>query len=69
MKQLLKIDGMHCENCVHAIKEVLQHIDGVKSVRVDLAKGRAEVEWNAQDRSVDILCQAIEEIGFDASVI
>ena len=37
----VKIKGMSCNHCVMAVTKALKEIDGVKDVRVDLAKGEA----------------------------
>lgn len=47
---MLKVEGMHCQNCVKAVKEALEALPGAKGVEVNLEKG--EVTW--------------EDMGFDA---
>jgi len=37
----VKIKGISCNHCVMAVTKALKEIDGVKDVRVDLAKGEA----------------------------
>ena len=44
MKQSYQIRGMYCPNCEKRITIALLKLDGVKSVRVDYASGRAEIE-------------------------
>ncbi|MBP5685418.1 MAG: heavy-metal-associated domain-containing protein, partial [Candidatus Methanomethylophilaceae archaeon] len=41
----LVIEGMKCEKCQARTKAALEGIDGVSSVDVDLAKGKATVEY------------------------
>lgn len=60
----LKVDGMHCQNCVKAVKEAVSALPGAKGVEVSLEKG--EVTWEAMGVDTDKVIEAIEDIGFDA---
>lgn len=40
----LKVTGMTCDHCVHAVKGALEGLEGVRTARVDLQAGRATVE-------------------------
>ena len=35
----LKVDGMHCQNCVKAVTEAVSALPGAKGVQVSLEKG------------------------------
>ena len=59
----IKIDGMHCMNCVAAVKRELEALEGVSKVDVSLEEAQAIVE--AEGVSDDALQAAIEDIGFD----
>lgn len=61
----LKVDGMHCQNCVKAVKEAVRALPGAKGVEVSLEKG--EVTWEEMGVSIEEVKAAIEDIGFDAS--
>ena len=61
----LKVDGMHCQNCVKAVKEAVSALPGAKGVEVSLEKG--EVTWQEMGASIEEVKTAIEDIGFDAS--
>jgi Cu+-exporting ATPase len=60
----LPVEGMTCDHCVTTVRRALEGIDGVRSAKVDLAAGRAEVE--AMPGTVDVgrLKDAIEEVGY-----
>lgn len=60
----LKVDGMHCQNCVKAVKEAVSALPGAKGVEVSLEKG--EVTWEEMGVDTDKVIEAIEDIGFDA---
>jgi copper chaperone CopZ len=59
----IKIEGMHCPNCVAAVKRELEALEGVSKVDVSLEEAQAIVE--AEGVSDDALQAAIEDIGFD----
>ena len=61
----LKVEGMHCQNCVKAVTEAVSALPGAKGVVVSLEKG--EVTWEAMDVSIEEVKAAIEDIGFAAS--
>lgn len=65
----LQLDGLTCEGCVASVTKALQQINGVKSLAVDLACQQADVLYNPEQTSVSVLLEAIEDAGFDASVI
>lgn len=68
MKKTLTIDGMTCDHCVNRVKNALEEIDGVKSVKVKLRKNIAIVKL---DREVDdsILKTVVEDAGYDVTGI
>ena len=61
-RRTIRISGMHCQNCVNSVTNVLNAIEGV-SVKVKLKDNSAEVSY---DRPVDVadLKQAVEKAGF-----
>ena len=59
----IKIDGIHCPNCVAAVKRELEALEGVSKVDVSLEEAQAIVD--AEGVSDDALQAAIEDIGFD----
>jgi copper chaperone len=42
---VLKIEGMTCSHCVRAVTEALESVEGVEHVNVNLADGRAVVDY------------------------
>lgn len=63
MIKTLTIEGMHCMNCIAAVKKELEAIDGVSKVDVSLEEAQAIVE--VEDVADETLQEAIEDIGFD----
>ncbi|WIV12284.1 copper ion binding protein [Proteiniborus sp. MB09-C3] len=63
MKKTLTVEGMNCQHCVKAVKNALSQLEGVKSVEVDLAAKKVEVEGdNLQDAAIK---EAIEDAGYE----
>ncbi len=63
MKKIFTVEGMSCQHCVKAVKNALSEVEGVKSVEVDLAEKKVEIEGdNLQD---ELLKAAIEDAGYE----
>ncbi len=63
MLKTIKIEGMHCMNCVAAVKNALAEIEGVTHVDVSLEDAQAVIE--AEEIADEVLQETIEDIGFD----
>ncbi len=61
----LDISGMTCQHCERAVTAALESVTGVERARVDLARGSAEVEGNAESTA---LIAAVEEEGYQATL-
>ena len=64
----LSIGGMGCQGCVRAVSSALKAVAGVESVQVDLAAGRAVVQFDAGVTGPDELIPAVEQAGYTAAV-
>jgi copper chaperone CopZ/quercetin dioxygenase-like cupin family protein len=64
----LNVKGMTCGGCVSAVKSTISKLEGVKSVDVDLATGRAEIVYASAKLSPDDVISAINKTGFSASI-
>jgi copper chaperone len=60
----VKIKGMSCNHCVMAVTKALNEIDGVKDVRVDLAKGEATYN-EAMPVDMDVVKAHIAKAGYE----
>ena len=63
MIRTIKIEGMHCMNCVAAVKRELEALEGVTKVDVSLEEAQAIVE--VENVADETLQEAIEDICFD----
>lgn len=65
MQTELNITGMTCGHCVKAVEKALGQVEGVQSVQVDLASGKATVQGQARTEQ---LLAAVAEEGYAAQV-
>ena len=65
---IIKIKGMGCQNCVNAITESLNELDGVSKVNVSLEKESAEVEFDESKINSEKMIEAIKELEYEASI-
>ena len=65
---IIKIKGMGCQNCVNAVTESLNELDGVSKVNVSLEKESAEVEFDESKINSDKMIEAIKELEYEASI-
>eukprot|EP00117_Sycon_ciliatum_P027770 scpid11817/ scgid22484/ Copper-transporting ATPase 2; Copper pump 2; Wilson disease-associated protein; WND/140 kDa len=64
---VIAIEGMTCSSCTSSVTEALTSLAGVERVHVELTPGQATVEYSPGELSVDQLCEAIENRGFEAT--
>ncbi|HET6467391.1 MAG TPA: heavy metal-associated domain-containing protein [Geminicoccaceae bacterium] len=64
----LTIHGMGCEGCVAAVNEAVERVPGVQKVRVDLARGRAEVEGDP-GLDANAVRDAVEAAGYEVRAV
>lgn len=65
MAIILKLDGLHCGNCVKSVEKALREVEGVQSVSVTLDPQQAVVEGEVDPQ---VLIAAVDDIGFEASL-
>jgi len=62
----IKISGMSCNHCVMAVTKALSGIDGIRNVKVDLAKAEATFEdTKPVDRA--LIAERIRKAGYDVA--
>ncbi|EMF0623638.1 copper chaperone CopZ [Enterococcus hirae] len=69
MKQEFSVKGMSCNHCVARIEEAVGRISSVKKVKVQLKKEKAVVKFDEANVQATEICQAINELGYQAEVI
>ncbi|XP_010536885.1 PREDICTED: copper-transporting ATPase RAN1-like [Tarenaya hassleriana] len=63
------IGGMTCAACVNSVEGILRDLPGVKRAVVALATSLGEVEYDPTVISKDDIVNAIEDAGFEASLV
>ena len=63
MQKVIKIEGMHCDNCAKRVKESLEKIEGVKSVKVNLNGKNATIKYK-DTINLGLVKSSIEELEF-----
>uniref|UniRef100_A0A670I0S5 Copper-transporting ATPase 2 n=1 Tax=Podarcis muralis TaxID=64176 RepID=A0A670I0S5_PODMU len=66
---VIRIDGMTCNSCVKSIESAISQRKGVGHISVSLAEGTAIIHYSLMITNSEELRSAIEDMGFDASVL
>jgi copper chaperone len=64
MIMTVKIKGMSCNHCVMAVTKALNGLEGIKDVKVDLAKGEATFD-NEKPIDMKLIKDAVEKAGYE----
>jgi Cu+-exporting ATPase len=67
-KLILDIKGMTCAACSARVERVLGRLPGVASASVNLVTGKALVEYDAGQVSLERMTQAVEKAGYHAEI-
>ncbi|KPJ87949.1 MAG: hypothetical protein AMS18_13985 [Gemmatimonas sp. SG8_17] len=65
----LQVSGMACNHCRGKVETALQQVAGVYSVFVDLDDGSAEVDFDANAVTPEVLVGAVKSAGYDAQPV
>lgn len=66
-KVTLNVQGMSCGHCVNSIEGSVGKLNGVASVKVHLGNGTVDVEFNADDVTLDTIKETIDDQGYDVA--
>ncbi|XP_066032203.1 copper-transporting ATPase 2 isoform X1 [Chamaea fasciata] len=66
---VIKIDGMTCNSCVQSIEGAVSQRRGVQRVAVSLAGSTGTIHYDPAVTSGEELRAAVEDMGFDASLL
>ena len=64
MKTNLKVHGMHCSSCEVLVKEALNELKGMTSVKVSAAKGEVSVDFDETQTSIEEVKKIIKKEGY-----
>ncbi len=65
MKIIVEIEEMHCEHCAQRVTNALLEINGVRKVKVNLKKKKADIVTD-NELEFDEVSKKISSIGFKA---
>ncbi|KFO90186.1 Copper-transporting ATPase 2, partial [Buceros rhinoceros silvestris] len=66
---VIRIDGMTCNSCVQSIEGTISQRQGVQCIAVSLSGRTGTIHYNPAVTNGEELRAAIEDMGFDASVL
>ncbi|SKB03659.1 copper chaperone CopZ [Sporosarcina newyorkensis] len=66
MKEVLKVEGMSCGHCVNSIESSVGELNGVSSVKVDLANKEVTVEYD-NEANLNQIKDTIEDQGYEVA--
>ena len=69
MNATLNIKGMSCGHCVQHVETALKKVAGVGAVSVDLAKGKASVEYDPVKTKPEALKKAVDTAGYPTTIV
>jgi len=61
----MPVKGMTCGNCARSVERKLTATPGVTKTSVDLAGGRATVEYDTDLVKPEVLMDAVRQLGFE----
>ena len=62
------IEGMTCMSCVRSIEEKISSLPGIVRISVNLNRKEGTVDYNASMMTPSTVCDAIDEMGFQATL-
>ncbi|XP_021142534.2 copper-transporting ATPase 2 isoform X6 [Columba livia] len=65
----VNIVGMTCQSCVQSIEGRISKVKGIASIRVSLEQNNAVIKYLQSEISPEQICQEIQDMGFDASIV
>ena len=60
----LYLDGVHCAACVWLVERLPQHVEGVHSARLNLARGRLSITWNPGTTTLSDIARWLARFGY-----
>lgn len=64
---VLPVQGMSCASCVATVEKSLKNLAGVKDVKVNLAAGKATIEFDPGQAGIPDLVNVIKDIGYEVA--
>jgi Cu+-exporting ATPase len=68
MREHIEVQGMSCAACVRRVEKGLEEINGVSQASVNLATGKATVDYDPDAVTLDNIARKVTDLGYTASV-
>lgn len=65
VQEVINIKGMMCGHCQATVENAIKAVKGVKSVKVDLEKKQATVEYDPADTDISKVKKAVADAGYE----
>ena len=65
----LKLRGMSCASCANSIEQAILSVPGVVEGNVNFSSDRASVRYDPKQTNINIITQAVVDIGYEAQII
>jgi copper ion binding protein len=65
LQKSFAVRGMHCEKCAESVERALASLAGVMGVNVELDKKSVSVEYDASAVTLEMLQDAVAQVGFE----
>jgi copper chaperone len=65
----LRVTGMTCGHCLAKVEQALKGVHGVYSAVIDLPNGEAEVDFDDDSVTTDVLVAAVGRAGYGAKIV
>ncbi|KAK7858140.1 probable copper-transporting ATPase HMA5 isoform X1 [Quercus suber] len=69
LKALFSVIGMTCSACAGSVEKAINRLPGIREAVVDVLNNRAQVLYYPSLVNGEIICETIENVGFQAAVI
>jgi len=63
---MINVPTVQCDHCVKTVTGAMDKVDGVESVKIDLEKKMAHINYDAKKVKADDIRKAISSAGYDA---
>ena len=67
MKVTLKIDDMHCSNCVMILEGIEDRLAGIRSAQASYHKGQLVVEYDENTLRLEKIVEEVTRLGYKVS--
>jgi len=63
-QEIIKIRGMRCKSCVEKIESKISSLEGVNSIKVNLAEDKAEIKFDPNKINLNEIKTEIKKLGY-----